>query len=120
MVIVGAGLSGIAMARQLGREHPGLSYTLIESRPRIGGTWDLFRYPGIRSDSGMDTFAFSFRPWPGSTHFGSGDEIRRYLEETAREYGIDRRIRFDRRVIAADWDSAAARWTRPDGTPAPS
>ncbi len=111
MVIVGAGLSGIAMARQLGLDHPGLSYAILESRERIGGTWDLFRYPGIRSDSGMGTFSFSFRPWPGANHFGSGAEIRDYLEETAAEYGIDRQIRFGQRVTAADWDSESARWT---------
>jgi cation diffusion facilitator CzcD-associated flavoprotein CzcO len=111
VLIVGAGISGIAMARQLGDEHPGLSYTVLESRERIGGTWDLFRYPGIRSDSGMSTFAYSFRPWPGAGHFGGGEEIREYLESTAAEYGIDRKIRFGRRVTAADWDSSEARWT---------
>lgn len=119
MVIVGAGISGIAMARQLGVEHPGLSYTVLESRDRIGGTWDLFRYPGIRSDSGMSTFAYSFRPWPGAGHFGAGAEIREYLESTAAEYGIDRQILFGRRVTAADWDSGEGRWTvsftGPDG-----
>jgi cation diffusion facilitator CzcD-associated flavoprotein CzcO len=111
VLIVGAGISGIAMARQLGLEHPGLSYAVLESRERIGGTWDLFRYPGIRSDSGMSTFAYSFRPWPGAGHFGDGGEIQGYLEATAAEYGIDRNISFGRRVTAADWDSNAARWT---------
>lgn len=111
VVIVGAGISGIAMARQISRDHPGLSYTVLESRQRIGGTWDLFRYPGIRSDSGMSTFAYSFRPWDGAGHFGTGTEIRTYLEETAAEYGIDRQIRFGRRVTAADWDSGSSRWT---------
>jgi monooxygenase len=119
VVIVGAGISGIAMARQLSVEHPGLSYTVLESRERIGGTWDLFRYPGIRSDSGMSTFAYSFRPWPGEGHFGSGEEIRDYLEATAAEYGIDRMISFGRRALAADWNGRAARWTvtfrEPDG-----
>lgn len=111
VVIVGAGLSGIAMARQIGLDHPGMSYAILESRERIGGTWDLFRYPGIRSDSGMGTFAYSFRPWTGTKHFGSGHEIRDYIEATAAQYGIDRRIRFGTRVSAADWDSASARWT---------
>ena len=110
VLIVGAGISGIAMARQLVREHPGLSYTVLESRERIGGTWDLFRYPGIRSDSGMSTFAYSFRPWPGAGHFGAGSEIQEYLESTAAECGIDRQIRFGQRVTAADWDSSEARW----------
>ena len=111
VVIVGAGISGIAMARQLGIEHPGLSYSVLEARERIGGTWDLFRYPGIRSDSGMSTFAYSFRPWPGAGHFGAGSEILEYLEATAAECGIDRNISFGRRVTAADWDSSEARWT---------
>jgi cation diffusion facilitator CzcD-associated flavoprotein CzcO len=110
VVIVGAGISGIAMARQLRVEHPGLSCVVLESRERIGGTWDLFSYPGVRSDSGMSTFAYSFRPWPGEDHFGSGPEIREYLEETAAEYGIDRHVRFGCRVSAADWDSLSARW----------
>jgi cation diffusion facilitator CzcD-associated flavoprotein CzcO len=111
VVIVGAGISGIAMARQIGVEHPHLTYAVLEARERIGGTWDLFRYPGIRSDSGMGTFAYSFRPWTGEGHFGSGEEIREYLEETAERYGVDRRIRFGSRVTAADWDSSSARWT---------
>jgi cation diffusion facilitator CzcD-associated flavoprotein CzcO len=111
VVIVGAGISGIAMARQLGIEHPGLSYSVLEARERIGGTWDLFRYPGIRSDSGMSTFAYSFRPWPGAGHFGAGSEILEYLEATAAECGIDRNISFGRRVTAAGWDSSEARWT---------
>jgi cation diffusion facilitator CzcD-associated flavoprotein CzcO len=111
VVIVGAGISGIAMARQIGVEHPHLKYAVLESRDRIGGTWDLFRYPGIRSDSGMGTFAYSFRPWPGEGHFGRGQAIREYLEETASACGIDRHIRFGRRVTGADWDSESARWT---------
>ena len=111
VVIVGAGISGIAMARQLGIEHPGLSYSVLEARERIGGTWDLFRYPGIRSDSGMSTFAYSFRPWPGAGHFGAGSEILEYLEATAAECGIDRNISFGRRMTAAGWDSSEARWT---------
>ncbi len=110
MVIVGAGISGIAMARQLGVDHPALSYTILESRNRVGGTWDLFRYPGIRSDSGMGTFAFSFRPWTSSRHFGSGEEIRGYIEETAVEYGIDPHIRFGHKVKSANWNSDTGRW----------
>ncbi len=111
VVIVGAGISGIAMAHQISEDHPGLSYAVLESRQRVGGTWDLFRYPGIRSDSGMNTFAYSFRPWPGANHFGSGEEIRSYIEETAAAYGIDRHIRFGSRVAAADWSSESSRWT---------
>ncbi|MCO5316640.1 MAG: NAD(P)/FAD-dependent oxidoreductase [Solirubrobacterales bacterium] len=119
VVIVGAGISGVAMARQIQVDHPGLSYAVLEARVRVGGTWDLFRYPGLRSDSGMDTFAYSFRPWPGDRHFGGGEEIRSYVEATAAEYGIDRQIRFGCRVTEADWDSTTARWavtgTGPDG-----
>lgn len=111
VVIVGAGISGIAMAHQIGADHPGLSYAILDGRDRIGGTWDLFRYPGIRSDSGMSTFAYSFRPWTGERHFGTGAEIRDYLEATAVEYGIDGHIRFRSKVKAADWDSEASRWT---------
>ena len=111
VVIVGAGLSGIAMAHQLVEDHPGLSYTILEGRERIGGTWDLFRYPGIRSDSAMSTFGYSFRPWAGTEHFGNGEQIREYIEETAAEYGIDRQIRFRHRVNGANWDSGQQRWT---------
>lgn len=111
VVIVGVGISGVAMAHQIGKDHPGLSYAILEARKRAGGTWDLFRYPGIRSDSGMGTFAFSFRPWTGANHFGRGSEIRDYIEATAEEFGINRRIRFDQRVTAAAWDSESARWT---------
>lgn len=118
-VIIGAGISGVAMARQLGRDHPDLSVAVLEGRGRIGGTWDLFRYPGLRSDSGMDTFAYSFRPWPGTRHFGGGRAIREYVEETAAEAGVTRLIRFGHRVTATDWDSSACRWTvrgtGPDG-----
>jgi cation diffusion facilitator CzcD-associated flavoprotein CzcO len=111
VVIVGAGISGIAMAHRIGEDHPDLTYAVLEGRERIGGTWDLFRYPGIRSDSGMSTFAYSFRPWTGDRHFGSGAEIRDYLEATAVEYGIDEHIRFRSQVTAADWSSEASRWT---------
>lgn len=122
-VIVGAGISGIAMARQIRLDHPEMTLAVLEARERIGGTWDLFRYPGIRSDSGMDTFAFSFNPWPGPRHFGRGEEIREYLEESAAAAGVDRLIRFRRRVLSATWSSVTARWTLevtgPDGRVTP-
>ena len=105
MVIVGAGISGIAMARQISEDHPGLSYAVLESPRADRRHLGSLPLPGIRSDSGMNTFAYSFRPWPGAKHFGSGEEIRSYIEETAAEYGIDRHIRFGSRVTAADWDS---------------
>lgn len=118
-MIVGAGISGVAMARQLGADHPELRVAVLEARERIGGTWDLFRYPGLRSDSGMGTFAYSFRPWPGAKQFGSGTEIRRYVEETAAESGVTPLIRFRHRVTAANWESDEGRWavtgTGPDG-----
>lgn len=111
VLVVGAGISGVASARQITRDHPGLTLAVLESRDRIGGTWDLFRYPGIRSDSAMGTFAYSFRPWPGSRTFGRGPEIRTYLEETADAAGVSPLIRFGHRVTAASWDSSTGRWT---------
>ena len=111
VLIVGAGISGIDAAYHLQKRLPGKSYKIIEARERIGGTWDLFRYPGIRSDSDMYTLGFPFRPWRGGTSIVEGAEIRDYVDETAREYGIDRHIGFRERVISASWSSEAARWT---------
>lgn len=111
MIIVGAGISGIGAACLLRRRCPGRSFTVLEARDRVGGTWDLFRYPGVRSDSDMFTLGYSFRPWPGPRAIVDGAAIRSYVEETAREFGVDREIRFGHRVLAADWDDAAARWT---------
>jgi monooxygenase len=111
VLIVGAGISGIDAAWHLQKRCPGKSYAILEARERIGGTWDLFRYPGIRSDSDMYTLGFPFRPWTGEKSIAEGADIRAYVEETAREFGIDRRIRFRRRVTKADWSSAEARWT---------
>ncbi|MFC7621993.1 flavin-containing monooxygenase [Microlunatus sp. GCM10028923] len=111
VIIVGAGISGIGAACQLRRRCPDLSFAVLESRDRVGGTWDLFRYPGVRSDSDMFTLGYAFRPWRGPRAIADGDAIRRYVEDTAREFGVDREIRFGHRVIAADWDDAAARWT---------
>jgi len=119
VVIAGAGISGIAMARRLRLDHPELTLAVLEARERAGGTWDLFRYPGIRSDSGMSTFAFSFNPWPKARHFGGGNEIREYIEATAIETGIARLTRFGHRITAAGWNTGEARWTLtvedPDG-----
>jgi cation diffusion facilitator CzcD-associated flavoprotein CzcO len=111
VLIVGAGLSGIGAAAHLQRELPGTTYTILESRGAIGGTWDLFRYPGIRSDSDMYTLGYRFRPWTADKAIADGESIREYVRDTAREGGIDKCIRFHHRVLRADWDSATARWT---------
>jgi len=117
VLIVGAGLSGIGAAYHLQTRSPGRSYAILESRDAIGGTWDLFRYPGIRSDSDMYTFGYAFRPWTGGKAFADGPSIRQYVRDTASESGIDQHIRFGHRVVAADWQSASARWqvTAEDG-----
>ena len=111
LVIVGAGMSGIDAAYRLQTLCPDKSYLILEMRDRIGGTWDLFRYPGVRSDSDMYTLGFPFRPWASDVSIAKGDAIRDYVEATAREFGIDRKIRFGHRVIGAHWSSAEGRWT---------
>ena len=111
VLIVGAGLSGIGAASHLRRECPDKSFAVIESRGAIGGTWDLFRYPGIRSDSDMFTLGYSFRPWTDAKAIADGESIRGYVTDTAREHGIDQHIRFHHRVVRADWSSRTARWT---------
>jgi len=111
VLIVGAGLSGIGAAHHLQRQRPNDSWAIVEAREAIGGTWDLFRYPGIRSDSDMHTLGYRFRPWVEQKSIADGDSILRYVCETARQAGIDEKIRFDRRVVAASWSSAEARWT---------
>jgi monooxygenase len=111
VLVVGAGLSGIGAACHLRRECPGKSFLVLESRGAIGGTWDLFRYPGIRSDSDMFTLGYRFRPWTEARAIADGPSIRRYVEDTAREYGVTERIRFHHRVVGAEWSTAEARWT---------
>ena len=111
VLIVGAGLSGIGAACRLRTEHPGRSVAVLEAREASGGTWDLFRYPGIRSDSDMFTFGFKWRPWPGDTALADGSSILDYLRTVAREYGVDRLIRYRHRVVSASWDSETALWT---------
>ncbi|MGY1741833.1 MULTISPECIES: flavin-containing monooxygenase [unclassified Blastococcus] len=111
VLIVGAGLSGIGAACHLEDERPGTSYAILESREAMGGTWDLFRYPGIRSDSDMFTLGYSFRPWTDPQAIADGPSIRRYIEETAREYGVDSKIRYRHRVLSAEWSSDDALWT---------
>jgi cation diffusion facilitator CzcD-associated flavoprotein CzcO len=109
VLIVGAGISGIDAAYHLSRSCPGKSWLVVEARSRIGGTWDLFRYPGIRSDSDMFTLGFPFRPWPSDLGIVGGEDIRTYVEDTAREFGLTERIRFDHKVIAASWSSRRRR-----------
>jgi monooxygenase len=111
VVIVGAGLSGIGAACRLQLECPDRSYVVLEARDAIGGTWDLFRYPGIRSDSDMFTLSYPFRPWRDAKAIADGPAILRYVQETAEEHGVERHIRFRTKVVAADWSSADARWT---------
>jgi monooxygenase len=111
VLIVGAGLSGIGAAWHLQDKQPGRSYAILEAREASGGTWDLFRYPGIRSDSDLHTFAYAFRPWTGEKAIADGPDILRYLRETASEAGIDRHIRYGHRVVRASWSTPDARWT---------
>lgn len=111
VAIIGAGISGIGVAARLRMEHPELDFTLFERREAMGGTWDLFKYPGIRSDSDMLTFGFGFRPWHGTKVLSDGPSIKRYVEETADAYGITERTRFGTTVKAANWDSETQLWT---------
>ncbi|MGE0743264.1 MAG: flavin-containing monooxygenase [Hyphomonadaceae bacterium] len=111
VVIVGAGISGIGAGYHLQDKCPGKSYVILENRDAIGGTWDLFRYPGIRSDSDMFTLGYNFKPWKQEKAIADGASIRNYVAETAQEYGIDRHIRFKHRVLKAEWSSVEARWT---------
>lgn len=111
VVIVGAGLSGIGAAYHLQQNCPGKTYTILEGRDAIGGTWDLFRYPGIRSDSDMYTLGYNFKPWEGEKAIADGHTIRDYIEETAEENAIRDNIRFKRMVKKAEWDSDTATWT---------
>jgi cation diffusion facilitator CzcD-associated flavoprotein CzcO len=111
VLIIGAGLSGIGAAAHLTRELPRTSYAVLEAREVSGGTWDLFRYPGIRSDSDMYTMGYRFRPWRHAEALGSGERILEYLRDTARAYDVERHIRYSHRVVRASWDSDQALWT---------
>jgi monooxygenase len=111
VLIVGGGLSGICAGISLQKKCPQKTYAILESRNNIGGTWDLFRYPGIRSDSDMFTLGYSFKPWIGEKAIADGHSILNYLKDAASEYGIDRKIRFNHRVTRASWSSKSAAWT---------
>ena len=111
VVIVGAGISGISAAYRIRKRNPGISYVILERRANIGGTWDLFRYPGIRSDSSIFTLSFPWEPWTRPEGIADGDHIREYMTDTARKHGIYEHIRFDSYVRSADWDSENDTWT---------
>src|SRR5918995_6532348 len=111
VVVVGAGISGIGAGYHLQTMCPNRSYAILEDREDIGGTWDLFRYPGVRSDSDMHTLGYRFKPWTASKAIADGPAIMAYLRDTVAEFGIDRHIRFRHRVRRAEWSSADATWT---------
>ena len=111
VLVVGAGISGIGAGHHLQELCPDRTYAILEGRDAIGGTWDLFRYPGVRSDSDMHTLGYSFKPWTAERSIADGPSILEYVQETAREEGIDRHIRFGHRVTRAEWSSDDATWT---------
>ena len=110
LIIGGLTLYGIGMACHLQRRCPGKSYVILEARNAMGGTWDLFRYPGIRADSDMYTLAYNFRPWDGEKTIADGPSILKYLRETAAEYGVERQIRYGHSVVRASWSTKDAHW----------
>jgi len=111
VIVVGAGLSGVGAGYRLQTQCPGRTYAILEGRERLGGTWDLFSYPGIRSDSDMFTLGYPFHPWTAAKAIADGADILAYIRDTAQTYGIDAHIRYQRRVTSAAWSSGAARWT---------
>jgi monooxygenase len=111
VLVIGAGLSGIDAAYRLSTGCPGKTFLILEARAAIGGTWDLFRYPGVRSDSDMFTLGYPFRPWRNPRAIASGGTIREYIRDTAARHGLDKKIRFGRRVVRAHWSSDDATWT---------
>ncbi|HNP55524.1 MAG TPA: NAD(P)/FAD-dependent oxidoreductase [Gordonia sp. (in: high G+C Gram-positive bacteria)] len=111
VVIIGAGISGVGMGCRLIREHPELTFRILDRRARVGGTWDLFRYPGVRSDSDMYTFGYDFRPWTDAKILVDGPSIRQYLQDTADDYDLSDKIDHGITVVSADWSSTDGRWT---------
>ena len=111
VLIIGAGISGVSAAVHLNRALPHKRYAILEKRDAMGGTWDLFRYPGVRSDSDMYTLGFEFKPWENAKAIAPGETIRDYVRDAAAEHGVDRHVRYGHRVTGASWDSPTARWT---------
>src|SRR4051812_44972814 len=111
VLIVGGGLSGVGAGCHLQMNCPGKSFAILEARDAIGGTWDLFRYPGIRSDSDMFTLGYNFHPWTQAKSIAGGPAIRAYINETADEFGVREAVRLSQRAVGAEWSSADARWT---------
>lgn len=111
VLIVGAGISGIGTACHLAIHRPGTTYAVLEARDGLGGTWDLFRYPGVRSDSDLQTFSYAFKPWTSDNLIADAHEIRAYVQEAADEHGVTPNIRFGHRVLDAEWSSTAGHWT---------
>ncbi|SDS82725.1 Predicted flavoprotein CzcO associated with the cation diffusion facilitator CzcD [Nocardioides scoriae] len=111
VVVIGAGLSGIGAGYRLQTECPERDYLILEGRESMGGTWDLFRYPGVRSDSDIFTFGFTFRPWEGDQALADGPGILQYIKDTAAEFGIDEHVRYSTRVVHASFSTATGRWT---------
>ena len=111
VLIIGAGLSGIGTACQLTAQVPDKTVAVLERRERVGGTWDLFRYPGIRCDFDMLTFGYKFRPWRELKVLADGPSIRQYIADTAAAHGIDEKIQYGLKILGADWSSAEGRWS---------
>lgn len=111
VLIVGAGLSGIGAGYRLQTERPGSTFAILEARETMGGTWDLFRYPGVRSDSDMYTLGYAFRPWSGDKTLADGASILQYIHETAAETGVDQHVQYSSKVVGADFDTSTSRWT---------